>query len=133
MIMSQRHIFLSASENKTLGLSLAIAISLHNIPEGISIAVPVYFSTKSKKRAFLYTFISCLSEPLGAILAFLFLAPIMNNFIMSILLSMIAGIMIHISCYELLKESLTYKMKKTTIIFFIIGFIFMGLSHILMG
>mgnify|MGYP005787631577 FL=1 len=125
--------FLSSSTNMHLGLSLALAISFHNIPEGISIAIPIYFSTKSKIKAFLYTLISGLSEPLGAILAYLFLSNIINNFIMSIILAMIAGIMIHISIYELLTESLSYKKRKLTITFFSIGFIFMLTSHFLLG
>src|SRR5699024_10400042 len=110
--------FLSSSTNRGLGLSLALAISFHNIPEGISIAIPIYFSTKSRFKAFLYTLISGLSEPLGAILAYLFLSNIINNFIMSVILAMIAGIMIHISIYELLKESLSYKKIRHPFIFF---------------
>ena len=125
--------FLSSSTNRGLGLSLALAISFHNIPEGISIAIPIYFSTKSKFKAFLYTLISGLSEPLGAILAYFFLSSIINNFIMSIILAMIAGIMIHISIYELLKESLSYKKRRLTFLFFSIGFIFMLISHFLLG
>ena len=125
--------FLSSATNKSLGLSLALAISFHNIPEGISIAIPIYFSTKSKVKAFLYTLISGLSEPFGAILAYLFLSNIINNFIMSIILALTAGIMIHISCYELLKESLSYKRKAITILCFVIGFSFMLLSHFLLG
>ena len=125
--------FLSSSTNSSVGLSLALAISFHNIPEGISIAIPIYFSTKSKVKAFLYTLISGLSEPLGALLAYFFLASIINNFIMSIILAIIAGIMIHISIYELLEESLSYKKRSLTGIFFIIGFIFMLISHFLLG
>ena len=125
--------FLSSSTNMSLGLSLALAISFHNIPEGISIAIPIYFSTKSKVKAFIYTLISGLSEPLGAILAYLFLSNIINDFIMSIILALIAGIMIHISIYELLEESLSYKKRRHTIIFFSIGFIFMLISHFLLG
>lgn len=125
--------FLSSSTNMSLGLSLALAISFHNIPEGISIAIPIYFSTKSRLKAFLYTLISGLSEPLGAILAYLFLSNIINNFIMSIILAMIAGIMIHISIYELLTESLSYEKRRLTFIFFSIGFIFMLISHFLLG
>ena len=125
--------FLSSSTNESLGLSLALAISFHNIPEGISIAIPIYFSTKSKAKAFLYTLVSGLSEPLGALLAYFFLANIINNFIMSIILAMIAGIMIHISIYELLAESLSYKKRSLTGIFFMIGFIFMLISHFLLG
>ncbi len=125
--------FLSSSTNKSLGLSLAFAISFHNIPEGISIAIPIYFSTKSKFKAFIYTLISGLSEPLGAILAYFFLASIINNFIMSIILSIISGIMIHISIYELLSESLSYKRRNFTFVFFGVGFIFMLISHFLLG
>ena len=125
--------FLSSSTNQNLGLSLAIAISFHNIPEGISIAIPIYFSTRSRSKAFLYTLISGLSEPFGAILAYFFLANIINNLIMSIILAIIAGIMIHISIYELLQESLSYKKGKLTIIFLLAGFIFMLISHFLLG
>ncbi len=125
--------FLSSATNKSLGLSLALAISFHNIPEGISIAIPIYFSTKSKIKAFLYTLVSGLSEPFGAIIAYLFLASIINNFVMSIILALISGIMIHISCYELLKESLSYKRKTITVLCFVIGFSFMLLSHFLLG
>ena len=98
--------FIATNTNISLGISLTIAIALHNIPEGISIAVPIYYSTKSRRKALLYTLISGLSEPLGALLAFLFLKPLMYNFVMGILMSMIAGIMTHIAFYELLPTSL---------------------------
>ena len=123
--------FLSASTNQKLGLSLALAISFHNIPEGISIAIPIYFSTKNKKKAFIYTFISGFSEPVGSLIAYLFLAKYMNDFLMSILLSFIAGLMIHIALFELLKESVSYKEKKRTTLFLFIGILFMIVSIIL--
>ena len=123
--------FLSASTNQKLGLSLALAISFHNIPEGISIAIPIYFSTKNKKKAFLYTFISGFSEPVGSLIAYLFLAKYMNDLLMSILLSFIAGLMIHIALFELLKESISYQNKKKTLLFFFIGVLFMLISIIL--
>ncbi len=125
--------FLSSSSNAQLGLVLSIAIALHNIPEGISIAIPIYYSTKSKKKAFLYTLFSGLSEPLGALLAYLFLSPFVTPLMMGLLLAIIAGIMIHISCYELLPESLSYRLPKKTWLYFIIGTIVMYLSRILMG
>ena len=120
--------FLTATYNFKLGLSLAIAILLHNIPEGISIAVPIYYSTKSKIKAFFYTFIASISEPLGAILAFIFLKNIINNFILGLMLSLIAGIMTNISVYELIPEAFNYKEKKISIISIIIGLIFMYIS-----
>lgn len=120
--------FLTASVNLKLGLSLAIAIMLHNIPEGISIAVPIYYSTKSKMKALFYTIIAAVAEPLGAVLAFLFLKNYINNFLLGIMLSLIAGIMSNISLYELFPESLKYKRKKVSIVSTIIGLIFMYIS-----
>lgn len=124
--------FLTTRENTTLGFSLGIAIALHNIPEGISISIPIYYATKKRKLSFFYTFLSGISEPFGALLAFFFLKNIVNDLFMGILYAFIAGIMIQISIYELLPTSFSYQKKKRTILFFIIGFFFMYLSHILL-
>lgn len=113
--------FISYQENASLGITLAIAIALHNIPEGIAIAIPLYYATGKKRKAFFYTLISALSEPLGAILAFLFLSKFVTPTIMGLLLSIIAGIMIHISCYELLPNARTYKNPKTLLLAFLLG------------
>lgn len=121
--------FISTNQNTSLGLSLSLAIALHNIPEGISIAVPIYFSTHNRKKAFLYTLISGFSEFLGAILAYLFIARYVNNFILGVILAMTAGIMLHISLYELLPNSLEYKKNKTTVTGFILGIIVMILCE----
>ena len=123
--------FLASNMDKELGISLAFAIAMHNIPEGISIAVPIYYSTKSKKISFIYTFISAISEPFGALIAFLFLRKLASDFFMAILFSIIAGIMIHISFYELLKEANTYNLKIRMYIFLFVGIIFMGINHFL--
>lgn len=123
--------FMATTSDTKLGISLAIAISLHNIPEGISISVPIYYATKSKSKALMYTLISGLSEPLGAFLAYLFLSPFINDTIMGCLFSLIAGIMLYISLFELLPTSFKYKKRKTTIIFLVIGILFMFISHLL--
>lgn len=123
--------FISTNKNVTLGLSLSLAIALHNIPEGISIAVPIYYSTNNRKKAFLYTLISGFSEFFGAVIAYLFIAKYVNNFILGIILAMTAGIMLHISLYELLPNSIEYKKNKTTIIGFILGILVMLLCETL--
>lgn len=117
--------FSTTSTNISLGLTLALSIMCHNIPEGISISIPIYYSTKSKLKAFLYTAISGFSEILGALITFLFLKDYINNNFIGIMLSMTSGIMIYISLFELLPNSLEYKYKKDTLVSFIIGFIFM--------
>lgn len=122
--------YISCKNDFNLGLKLTIAIALHNIPEGISISVPIYYASKSKKKAFFYTFISGFSEVVGAVISYLFLGYLENDLFMGFLYSIIAGIMITISIKELIPESLNYKLKKKTILFFIIGFIFMFITHI---
>ena len=123
--------YISSKTNIKLGISITIAIAMHNIPEGISIAMPVYYATKNKRKAIGLTFISGMSEPLGAILAFLFLKPYINNTIMGALFAIIAGIMTYISLIELLPTALQYKEKKKTIISFLIGILFMYVNHML--
>ena len=122
--------FIVSNKNIMLGVSICIAIALHNIPEGISIAVPIYYSTNSKLKAIFYTFISAISELLGAILTYLFLAKYINDFVLGLILSFTAGIMMQISFNKLLPTGNSYNTKLAKI-FFIIGFIFMLLSLLL--
>lgn len=121
--------YITSTQNVELGISLAIAIAMHNIPEGISISVPIYYASKQRKKAILYTFISALSEPLGALLSYLFLAKYMNDFYLGLLFSLIAGIMLEISLISLLPTSLSYKNKKHTYAFLIIGILFMVIKY----
>ena len=123
--------FMASSSNFSLGIVLTIAIALHNIPEGISISIPIYYSTNSKSKAFFYTFISGISELFGAFITYLFLKPFINDRVMGILFGIIAGIMMHISIYELLPISLKYKKKKKTLFFYILGITFILLNHFL--
>ena len=123
--------FMAGNTDFTLGITLTIAIALHNIPEGISISVPIYYATGSKRKALFYTFISGLSELLGAVITYLFLKPFISDTIMGGLFAIIAGIMLHIAVSELIPTSLKYKKGKLTLIFFIIGMFFMITSHLL--
>lgn len=117
--------FISSNQDLKLGITLSIGIALHNIPEGISIAVPIYYATKNKKKAILLTFISGFSEFFGAILAYLFLAPIITSLGLGIILALAAGIMIHISIYELIPTAYQYSIYLKTSLAFLLGFIIM--------
>lgn len=88
-----------------LGLTIAFAIAIHNIPEGIAISVPVYYSTGSRRKAFWYSFLSGLSEPLGAVIGFLLLRPLLAGPTFGIILAAVAGVMIYISLDELLPSA----------------------------
>lgn len=122
--------FVSGYENTTLGISIALAISLHNIPEGIAIAMPIYYSTKSKYQAFKYTLISGLAEPAGALLAFLFLRPYINELILSIIFAIVSGIMLYISFAELIPSSRKYGHHKIYLFSLFLGICIIPLSHI---
>ena len=123
--------FLSCTKDQELGIYLTLAIALHNIPEGISISLPIYYATKNKKKALFYTFISGISELLGAIIANIFLKNYINDSIMAILLGIIGGIMIHIASYELLPKSFKYKKYRLTFLSILVGCFIMFLSHLL--
>ena len=124
--------FLTSNHNLSLGITLAIALALHNIPEGISVAIPIYYSTGSRKKAFIYTLVSGMSEFLGAIIASIFFSWVSSDLFMGCLYSIIAGIMIHISIYELLPASFKFSRPKLTMTLFIVGFIFMYISCLLL-
>ncbi len=100
--------FITTTKDIKLGSSIALSIALHNIPEGIAIAIPIFYSTKSKSKAFFYTLIAALEEPIGAIIGFLFLKNI-NDYLFGILLSITAGIMIYLALFEQIRESREHK------------------------
>ena len=123
--------FMTTSSHITLGIALTIAIAMHNIPEGISISIPIYYATGSRLKALFYTFVSGLSEPLGAILAYLILRPFVNDMMMGCLYAIIAGIMLHISIYELIPTSFSYQYKRSSKRWIFIGIVFMLINHFL--
>lgn len=89
--------FMAGYADIRLGLPVAISIALHNIPEGIAVAVPVWYGTGSRAKAVMWSALSGLSEPLGAVLAFLVLAPFMGPVVLGVIFSSVAGVMIFIS------------------------------------
>ena len=120
--------FAGALKDVHIGISLAIAIAIHNIPEGIAVAVPVFISTGSRKKAFLWSFLSGVSEPVGALIAALILMPILNDVLLSWILAGIAGVMVFISFDELLPVSQSYGKEHVSIIGVISGMIIMSIS-----
>ncbi|MCM3588431.1 zinc transporter ZupT [Mesobacillus maritimus] len=123
--------FTSAIQDPALGVAIAVAIAIHNIPEGIAVSVPVYFATGDKKKAFKLSFLSGLSEPIGAIVAFLFLMPFLNDIMFGIIFAAVAGIMVFISLDELLPAAKKYDEAHLSIYGLIGGMALMALSLLL--
>ena len=131
--------FIAALRDPELGVAIAIAIALHNIPEGISVSVPIFYATGKRGKAFFYSLLSGLSEPVGAGVAYLILllavgdgdSPIPGN-IMGILFAGVAGIMVYISLDELLPTSRAYGKGHDSIIGLVAGMLIMALSLLMM-
>jgi ZIP family zinc transporter len=123
--------FVATIQQPSLGIAIAIAIAIHNIPEGMAVAIPVYCSTGSRKKALELSFLSGLAEPVGAIMAYLILMPVLNDIVFGILFAGIAGIMVFISLDELLPAAREYGEHHLSIYGLIAGMIVMALSLLL--
>lgn len=121
--------FAAGYSDTALGFTVALAIALHNIPEGISVAMPVYFATGNKKKAFLYAFMSGISEPIGALLAYLLLMPILNDLVLGIVFGIVAGIMLYIAIEELMPASRQYGHARLALAATFAGICLMPLTH----
>ncbi len=123
--------FTAALAEPALGVSIAIAIAIHNIPEGIAVSVPLYFSTKSKKKAFWYSFASGLAEPVGAIVGYMLLGAFLNESTLGFVFAAVAGIMVFISLDELLPTSREYDTGHKSIYGLVVGMFVMAISILL--
>jgi ZIP family zinc transporter len=131
--------FLSALDDPSVGAAIAVAIALHNIPEGISVSVPIYYATGQRGKAFLYSALSGMSEPIGAIIAYFALrvliggeGGVMPPQVMGILFAAVAGIMVYISLDELLPTSRAYGEGHDSLFGLLSGMAVMALSLLLM-
>lgn len=120
--------FVSTMENPQAGISIAIAVAIHNIPEGIAVAIPIYYATNSRGKAIGNSFLSGVAEPVGGLLGYFILAAIFKESFLGIILAAVAGIMVYISLDELLPTAEKYGKHHVAIIGVIAGMAFMGFS-----
>jgi zinc transporter, ZIP family len=100
--------FAAALGDSRVGIAIAAAVAIHNIPEGIAVAVPIYFATGNRRKAFVYSFLSGLSEPVGALAGYFLLMRFLGETTRGILFAAVAGIMVFISLDELLPTAREY-------------------------
>lgn len=131
--------FLAALQDPALGVAIAVAVALHNIPEGIAVAVPIYYATGSRRKAFLYSFLSGLAEPVGAGIAYLGLRLAFGGdvdffppAVMGALFAGVAGIMVYVSLDELLPTSRAYGRGHESILGLLGGMAVMALTLLLL-
>lgn len=123
--------FISAVEDPSVGLPIAIAIAIHNIPEGIAVAVPIFYATGSRKKAFTLSFLSGLSEPIGALVGYFLFIRFFGNETFGLIFASVAGIMVYISLDELLPSAEEYGEHHTSICGVIFGMAVMAVSLLL--
>jgi ZIP family zinc transporter len=132
--------FLAALHDPSVGVAIAIAIALHNIPEGISVSVPIFYATGDRKKAFVYSSLSGLAEPVGAVIAYLGLrffvagdSGAIPPQVMGLLFGGVAGVMVYISLDELLPTSREYGKGHDSLMGLLAGMAVMAVSLLLMN
>ncbi len=124
--------FASALSDVHLGIFIAVAIAIHNIPEGIAVSMPFYYATGNRNKAFLYSFLSGVSEPVGALIGYLVLMPFLTSTVLAGTLAFVAGVMIYISLDELLPMAHRYGHGHLVISGVILGMLIMAISLIML-
>jgi ZIP family zinc transporter len=123
--------FAAALQDPTLGASITVAIAIHNIPEGMAVSVPIYFATGSRKKAFWYSFLSGVSEPLGALIGYFLLQAFFSDTVFGVLFSSVGGVMVFISLDELLPTAREYGTGHLAIYGVVVGMGVMATSLLL--
>jgi len=125
--------FVGTLNDPKLGLGVALAVGLHNLPEGICVAMPLYYATGDKWKAFLWAVVPALSEPVGGLFAYLVMpAGEDQGVAFAVVMGMVAGVMVYIAVDELIPTALKYDPEnKVAIKSVVAGMVFMGLSLVL--
>jgi ZIP family zinc transporter len=123
--------FLATLDNPAVGISLAAAIAVHNIPEGVSIAIPIYYATGSRRKAVAATCLSALAEPIGALLGYLLLAPFLTPAVFAWVFGAIAGAMVFLALDELLPTAKRYAQGHETVYGMVLGMAAIAVSLML--
>lgn len=123
--------FVATLEDPQLGFHIAFAVAVHNIPEGIAVAVPIYFATGSRKKAFIFSFASGLAEPLGALIGYGLILTFFSDALFGLLFAMVAGIMVFISFDQLLPAARMYGRHHVSVYALVAGMMVMAGSLLL--
>lgn len=124
--------FAAALADPSVGAVLAIAIGIHNIPEGLCVGLPIYYATGNRWKAFLWGCLSGLSEPVAALLGWAVLANSMSQAAFATLFGLVSGMMVMISFKELLPTAHRYDPEDTVVTYsVVIGMAIMAVSIVL--
>lgn len=124
--------FVAALDDTSVGAVLAVAIGIHNIPEGLCVALPIYYATGNRWKAFMWGCLSGLSEPVAALLGWAVLARAMSDEVYAILFGLVSGMMVIISLKELIPTAHRYDPEDSVVTYSLIaGMAIIALSLVL--
>jgi zinc transporter ZupT len=124
--------FVAAIDDPRVGSVLALAIAIHNIPEGLCVALPIYYATGNRRNAFMWAVLSGASELLAALLGWAVLASVFSDNLYGVIFGMVAGMMVVISIRELVPTAHFYDPDDTVVTYsFIAGMILIAFSMVL--
>ena len=124
--------FVAFLDEPAIGIAFAIAIAIHNIPEGFCVSLPVYYATGNRRKAFLWGIFSGVTEPIGALIGWLFFRNGLNLVLYGVMFGVVGGMMVMISLRELLPTAFRYDPKDTIVTnSLIFGMAIMSLSLVL--
>lgn len=125
--------FASGLKDVETGWVICLAVAIHNVPEGLAVSAPIFHATGSRKKAVGLSFLSGLAEPLGALVAFALIGPFMNDYVFSVVMAAVSGIMVFISLDELLPTAEKYGEHHWSILGVVLGMLVMALSLLLLN
>jgi zinc transporter, ZIP family len=123
--------FFSTLRDPVLGVSIAVAVAIHNIPEGIAVAVPIYYATGSRRKAFFWAFLSGIAEPVGAVTGYVLLQKFLSDTVFGVVFAAVAGVMVYISFDQLLPTAREYGDHHLSMLGLVSGMALMALSLLL--
>ncbi len=120
--------FIAALDDPQIGVAIAVAIAIHNIPEWVAASIPIYYATGSRRKAFWYSFVSGIAEPIGALIGYFLILQWMTPSLMGVVFAGVAGIMVFISLDELLPTAQKYGEHHLSIYGLVLGMAVMAIS-----
>ena len=121
----------AASSSAVSSFALSLGIAIQNFPEGAVISLPLAAEGKSRGKAFLYGVLSGAVEPVGALLTLL-LAFVFEPVLLSIL-AFAAGAIIYVVTEELIPESQSSEHSNVATVGVAFGFALMMILDVAFG
>ena len=120
--------FLSFLATPLVAIPLVLSIIVHNFPEGMTIGALFnkISDSMNRRRAIFYSVIASLFEPIGALMAYIFILKYSNPVLTGILKAFLSGLLVATALNELIPNSQLKGNRKVSVQSIILGMFIMG-------